>query len=101
MRRRIPRGKGIANWVADKRQAAIVNDTVNDGRFYRGPDEERAFSTRSILAAPILADDEMLGVIKVLNKCSAVSFNERNRDDEQQQDVIGSRARSCWLYVLA
>tara|TARA_B100000029_G_scaffold463123_1_gene496178 strand:- start:147 stop:251 length:105 start_codon:yes stop_codon:yes gene_type:complete len=34
----------------------------------------------------------MLGVIEVLNKCSAVSFNERNRDDEQQQDVIGSRA---------
>jgi len=78
--RRIPRGKCIANWVADNRQAAIVNDTVNDGRFYGGLDEECAFSTRSILAARILAGDEMLGVIEVLNKRSAVSFNERDKE---------------------
>jgi len=78
--RRIPSGKGIASWVAENRQAAIVNDTGEDSRFYGGLDEELSYDTHSILAAPIVSDDELLGVIEVLNKRNAGPFNEHDKD---------------------
>jgi GAF domain-containing protein len=78
--RKIPPGKGIASWVAEHRCAAIVNDTGEDSRFYGGLDQELAYATHSILAAPIVFGDELLGVIEVLNKRNSEPFNERDKD---------------------
>lgn len=66
--RRIPRGEGIAGWVVEHRRAAIVNDVQSDDRFYQEVDREMEFKTRSLLAAPIIGGDQVLGVIEVLNK---------------------------------
>ena len=66
--RRVPPGEGIVGWVAKHRRAAIVNDTHNDERFYGALDDELAFITKSVLAAPILGGGRVLGVIELLNK---------------------------------
>ena len=66
--RRLPRTDGIAGWVASNRHATIVNDVQDDDRFYDQFDVEFSFSTRSVLAAPILGFGRVLGVIEVVNK---------------------------------
>ena len=77
--RRLPAGKGIASWVLERAEAAVVNDTQTDTRFYGQLDQELEFETNSILAAPIIGGDEVLGAIEVLNKRSGMLFDERDR----------------------
>lgn len=73
--RRLPRTAGIAGWVATNRLATIVNDVRDDERFYHGLDDELSFQTRSILAAPIIGDGRLLGVIELINKTGNLNFN--------------------------
>ena len=77
--RRLPAGKGIASWVVANGEAAVVNDTHTDRRFYGELDQELSFETNSILAAPIIGGDEVLGAIEVLNKRNGLLFDERDR----------------------
>ncbi len=72
--RRLPRSDGIAGWVASNRHATIVNDVQEDDRFYARFDSELPFRTHSILAAPILSSNGVLGVIEVVNKRSGSGF---------------------------
>jgi GAF domain-containing protein len=74
---RLPRGKGIAGWVAQHRQAQIVRDVRRDPRFYAQVDEALGFSTRSIVCVPVYLDDgRVLGVIEVLNKLADGEFSQ-------------------------
>jgi GAF domain-containing protein len=77
--RRLPLDKGIAGWVATNRRATIVNDVSSDDRFYAGLDADLSFTTRSILAAPIIGGDRVLGVIEVLNKQGGTLFDNSDQ----------------------
>lgn len=72
---RVPAGRGIAQWVAVHRRAAIVNSTLNDERFYQGIDAASGYHTRSIVAVPLIDGGEVLGVIEVLNKKNEEFFS--------------------------
>ncbi|MDX1514211.1 MAG: GAF domain-containing protein [Gammaproteobacteria bacterium] len=50
------------------RRPVIINDVSNDKCFYTEVDKASDFRTCSILTAPLLTGDELLGVVKVLNK---------------------------------
>jgi GAF domain-containing protein len=74
---RLPRGKGIAGWVAQHRQAQIVRDVRRDPRFFPQVDEALGFSTRSMVCVPVYLDDgRVLGVIEVLNKLADSEFSQ-------------------------
>ncbi len=60
-------GEGIAGYVAQKRESIIVQDAMNDARFFKNVDKVSGFQTRTILCSPILYQDELLGVVQVLN----------------------------------
>ena len=77
--RRLHAGKGIVSWVVEHGEAAGVNDTHTDRRFYDALDREFSFQTRSVLAAPIIAGEEVLGAIEVLNKQNGLLFGESDR----------------------
>ena len=64
---RLQMGQGIAGWVAQNREAVIVNDTDNDPRFYRGADEQSNFVTRQIISAPLVCKGQILGVLQAVN----------------------------------
>lgn len=66
--KRVPKGQGIAHWVVENRRPAIVNDVSSDERFYKEIDNANDFRTRSILAAPLIDGDQVIGVLEVLNK---------------------------------
>ena len=78
--KRVPAGRGVAHWSARHRRPTIVNNTINDERFYSGIDAAYGFRTRSIVAAPLLEGDEALGVIEVINKKDGeyFSFSDQN-----------------------
>ncbi len=63
----VPMGEGIAGWVAVNGQAQIVNDTSSDPRFTGKVDEESGFTTRQILAVPLMLDKVIIGVLEVIN----------------------------------
>lgn len=77
----LPKGVGIAGWVAEHRQPQTVRDVRRDPRFYAQVDEAFGFNTRSIVCVPVYLDDgRLLGVIEVLNKASDDEFTQDDMD---------------------
>ncbi|NOZ85096.1 MAG: sensor domain-containing diguanylate cyclase [Deltaproteobacteria bacterium] len=69
---RLSPGKGIAGWVAENKEAVVIEDVSGDPRFDPEFDRALGFKTRSILAVPIAYKDIVFGVIELI----------RGRDDE-------------------
>lgn len=66
---RIPITRGIAGECARHRAVINVPDAYADPRFNREVDKRTGFTTRSILAVPLVGvDGELIGVAQVLNK---------------------------------
>jgi GAF domain-containing protein len=68
VREHVPAGRGIAGWVVEHGEPAVVDDPKSDPRFYAGMDEKTGFETRSILAVPMHTHDRTIGVLEVINK---------------------------------
>jgi len=64
----IPIGQGVAGWVAQNARTVMIADVASDERFTGQIDKASGFTTRSILAVPMLVGGEMVGVCEVLNK---------------------------------
>ncbi len=58
---RVPRGQGIIGHVIETGETVIVNDVLNDRRFYQDLDRQSGFHTRSILCVPLRAPRIVLG----------------------------------------
>ena len=67
---------GIAGWVATHRESLIVDNAHQDSRFSSQVDETFNFYTRSILCAPMVANDKVIGVIQLINKKNGHQFIE-------------------------
>lgn len=73
--RRLPAGRGIAGWVAEHRRGTTVNNVPADERFYPELDVELDYRTTSLLAAPLLGGNRLLGVVEVINKQDGKLFS--------------------------
>ena len=60
-------GQGVSGWVAQQGVGAIVNDVLQDQRFYEGVDQLTGFKTKAIACAPIRWRGEVIGVLEALN----------------------------------
>lgn len=72
---RLPPGKGIAGWVADEKEPAIVQDVQKDSRFYPQVDETFGFRTQTLACVPLLDGERVLGVIEAINKLDHREFS--------------------------
>ncbi|MCP4536889.1 MAG: response regulator [Chloroflexi bacterium] len=61
-------GQGIAGWVAETGESAIVPHASGDPRFFPGIDEQTGFHTISVLAVPLWVRYAIVGVLEVVNK---------------------------------
>ena len=77
VREQVPAGRGIAGWVVEHGEPAVVDDPRSDPRFYAAMDEKTGFETRSILAVPMHAHERTIGVLEVINKRDG-GFEERD-----------------------
>ena len=73
---KIPLGVGIAGWVANHREAALVEDTRLDPRFSGALGEHLPLSFGATMAAPILLGQELIGVLQLSH--GRPSFFDRN-----------------------
>ncbi len=69
---RHPVEQGITGWVAQHRRLANVADPASDPRWSSDYDRQTGFTTRNILAVPLLVprSDRLLGVVEFINKRS-------------------------------
>ena len=65
---RLQSGSGISGWVVENQKPIIVNNPRQDWRFSLEVDEEFGFLSRSVIQVPVLADDQAIGVISLVNK---------------------------------
>ena len=74
----LPLGEGIAGCVASTRQSIIVRDARADKRFFKKVDKMSGFQTKSIVCTPILYQEELLGVVQVLNAKDKAFFDDQD-----------------------
>lgn len=64
---RFPAHRGIAGWVTASGQAMIADDLTTMPQFARDLAESTRYVPRALMAAPLLSDQQVLGVIEVLD----------------------------------
>ncbi|HEY5705505.1 MAG TPA: SpoIIE family protein phosphatase [Terrimicrobiaceae bacterium] len=74
----VPRGRGIAGWVASHAESLLIPNAYADSRFYKEADLQTGFRTRSILCAPLRHNGEVIGVLQILNPRDRESFDEHD-----------------------
>ncbi|KAB2932621.1 MAG: SpoIIE family protein phosphatase [Leptonema illini] len=77
-RKRIPKGQGIAGECARTRKAIIVNDAQSDPRLLRTIDQASGFVTRKLIAVPMEARGELIGVLEAVNTMDGRDFTSRD-----------------------
>ena len=70
----IPRGKGVAGWIAENGQSVIIEDVSRDARFDPSMDQITGFTTRSIIGVPLRTRKGVFGVIELVNKLDGRAF---------------------------
>ncbi len=65
---RIPPGKGIAGLVFATAQPMAVADVSGEGSFWSEADAKTGFKTITVLATPLRAGAEMVGVLEFVNR---------------------------------
>ncbi len=65
---RLPPGAGIAGLVFSTTQPMAVADVSNEGSFWSEADRRTGFKTVTVLATPLRANGEMVGVLEFVNR---------------------------------
>lgn len=76
---RIPITQGIAGHTLRTGQSEVINDVQSDPRFFRNIDRETSFVTRQMIVTPLIAGQEKVGVLEVINKIDGSDFTEDER----------------------
>lgn len=69
----------IAGWIVLNRKPVRVANVHQDPRYFGLIEETTGFATRSLMGAPLIAKDKVIGVLEVLNKRDG-EFREADED---------------------
>jgi transcriptional regulator with GAF, ATPase, and Fis domain len=72
---KFPLDKGLAGYVVMTGQPIAISNVRQDARFNQDFAQSTGYVPTSILATPLLAGEHVIGVMEVLDKLEAVSFN--------------------------
>ncbi|MFI5898877.1 GAF domain-containing protein [Streptomyces cyaneofuscatus] len=78
--RRFPAGRGIAGWVATSGEPMVVDDLSTDPSFDRSLAESTEYVPDSLMAAPLISNSRVLGVLEVLDASPQARSNVRELD---------------------
>ncbi|MEP0843874.1 MAG: sigma 54-interacting transcriptional regulator [Phycisphaerae bacterium] len=71
---------GIAGRVLRTGQPALVDDVNQDQSFFRGIDDKSHFTTRGMVAAPLVHKGRAIGVVEVINRVGQERFSAEDLD---------------------
>lgn len=74
----LPKGEGIAGWVAEHNTSIHVPDVERDPRFYSKISQNVGFPTQNILAVPLRVKGSCVGVLEMINKRGGQSFTDED-----------------------
>jgi len=75
---RLPAGVGIVGEAAVSGSPVIVNNVMQDRRWFSDVDRETEFQTQSLLAVPLRLQDQSIGVLEVINKQDGSAFDDED-----------------------
>jgi GAF domain-containing protein len=90
---RFPAGKGIAGWVLATRTPLVIEDVRTDPRFASDVAEGTGYVPSGLMAAPLIHDEESLGVLEVLDR------PERSLFSLQEMELLGLFANQASIAV--
>ncbi len=98
---RVPAGSGIVGQAAEKRAPVVENSGQTSSLRFSDTDENTGFTSRSLLAVPLLFKDRVIGVIEVINRLDGLPFVE---DDQTLLSAFAGQAavamENARLYTL-
>ncbi len=65
---RLTAGEGLVGWVAHHGESLILPDVQTDERHFKGVDQRTGLKLRSILAVPLRAKQDVIGVLEVVDE---------------------------------
>lgn len=68
--------QGLAGWVIQNRQPALVSNTTSDPRWLKRPDNETIEKNRSVLSFPVVLGEKLVGVL-TLTRPEEKKFTEK------------------------
>lgn len=71
---------GIAGYVYSTGEAVALSDISSDPRFDRAAAQRTGYVPRSIAAVPLVADEQVVGVLQVLDKHAGATFSVRDME---------------------
>jgi sigma-B regulation protein RsbU (phosphoserine phosphatase) len=87
---------GLAGWVMRNRRIGLITDTEKDERWLKLPDQP--YAARSVMAVPIIRDNEILGILTLLHSQPGV-FHQGTVDVmEVTAGQLGLALESAKLY---
>lgn len=95
---RVPSGQGVAGTAMAERRIVRVDDATADARVYKEADRASGWTTRALLAAPLLDGEECLGVVEFLNPVGRPAFTV---SDEQLVDYFAGLVAAALVRVRA
>ena len=72
---RFPSSTGVAGWVLVTRQSLVVEDVTEDPRFSKEVAESTGYVPKGLMAVPLLHDEQVLGVLEVLDRPQRSQFS--------------------------
>src|SRR6186997_947952 len=73
--KRFPSSTGVAGWVLVTRQSLVIEDVSQDPRFSKDVAESTGFVPKGLMAVPLLHDEQVLGVLEVLDRPARSQFS--------------------------
>ncbi len=70
---RVKLNQGVIGWVAQHGESALVPDVGDDVRFGIDPKLANGYQLKAIAAAPVISENEIIGVLEVINPKVAFS----------------------------
>lgn len=98
---RMPTNEGVAGWVVEHGESAMVNDTVNDPRFSMMGDERTGHKTYAIIVAPLRVKGKVLGTIQAVNPLNQNYFTTEDMTLlENLANLASSAVGNAQQYIL-
>jgi GAF domain-containing protein len=90
---RYPAGKGISGWVLATRTPLVIEDVKQDPRFAKDVAEGTGYVPSGLMAAPLLHEEQALGVLSVLDRPEQSLFSL------QEMELLGLFASQSSIAV--
>jgi len=88
----VPTDNSIAGWIFIHNKHLLVDDVLQDPRFFREVDVLTRFQTQSILGVPMQTKDKTIGVIEAINK-------EHGKFSQEDRKLLETLAAQSAIFI--